>query len=124
MGISWIFVFVMLGSSSATAFSVGFESEQVCSAYAKGYMARPETVVERVRVAECVGLHTGQVVNFNPPVPITSADHYQLQDLPSNKIKACKDADGCYVLTHDELIGGLRAANNAGSRSQTGLQKK
>lgn len=124
MGISWIFVFVMMGSSSATAFSVGFESEQVCSAYAKGYISRPETIADRVRVAECVGLHNGQVVNFNPPVPITSTDHYQLQDLPSKKIKACKDASGCYVLTHDELIDGLRAANNAGTRSQINQQKK
>jgi hypothetical protein len=47
--------------------------------------------------------------------PITTRSIFDVKNLPSERVEAC--ANGCYVLTHAELIQGLRAAHEAGKRS-------
>ena len=70
--IDWIFILIALHGTSATADSVGFESESVCTAYARGALSRPEIQHADIQAAQCVSLRTGRHIDFRPPVPIVT----------------------------------------------------
>ena len=108
--IDWIFILIALHGTSATADSVGFESEGVCTAYARGALSRPEIQRADIQAAQCVSLRTGRHIDFRPPVPIVN---------PTLDIHG----EPIYVLTHDQLMSGLRSAHNAGRRTAL-LEKK
>ena len=108
--IDWIFILIALHGTSATTASVGFESESVCSAYAHGALSRPEIQHADVQAAQCVSLKSGRNIDFRPPVPIV-ATTLEIHGEP------------VYVLTHDQLMNGLRSAHNAGRRTAQ-LEKK
>ena len=63
--IEWVFLIIAIHGTSATAYSVGFESGAVCAAYALGVLQRPEIRQSEIQVAKCVSLHTGRQVDFN-----------------------------------------------------------
>ena len=109
--IDWIFILIALHGPSATADSVGFESESVCTAYAHGALSRPEIQRADIQAAQCVSLRTGRHIDFRPPVPIVT---------PTLEIRG----EPIYVLTHDQLMNGLRSAHNAGRRSAQQEQKQ
>ena len=102
--IDWIFVLIALHGTRATTVSIGFESESVCTAYARGALSRPEIQRADIQVAQCVSLRTGRHIDFRPPVPIVN---------PTLEIHG----EPIYVLTHDQLMNGLRSAHNAGCRT-------
>ena len=108
--IDWIFILIALHGTSATADSVGFESESVCTAYARGALSRPEIQRADIQAAQCVSLRTGRHIDFRPPVPIVT---------PTLEIHG----EPVYVLSHDQLMNGLRSAHNAGRRAVL-LEKK
>lgn len=114
--IDWTFVLIALHGTSATAVSVGFETESICIAYAKGALSRPALVAADIQTAQCVSLRTGRHIDFRPPPAIVHSP-VDSAELPRSERKRCGAARGCYVVTHDELISGLRAAHNAGRRS-------
>ena len=101
--IDWIFILIALHGTSATTASVGFESESVCTVYARGALSRPEIQRADVQAAQCVSLRTGRHIDFRAPVPIVT---------PTLEIHG----EPIYVLTHDQLMNGLRSAHNAGRR--------
>ena len=109
--IDWIFILIALHGTSATTASIGFESESVCSAYARGALSRPEIQRADIQVAQCVSLRTGRHIDFRPPVPIVN---------PTLEIHG----EPIYVLTHDQLMNGLRSAHNAGRRSAPQQKKQ
>ena len=109
--IDWIFILIALHGTSATANSIGFESESVCTAYARGALSRPEIQRADVQAAQCVSLRTGRHIDFRPPVPIVT---------PTLEIHG----EPIYVLTHDQLMNGLRSAHNAGRRTALREKKK
>ena len=109
--IDWIFILIALHGTSATADSVGFESESVCAAYARGALSRPEIQRADIQAAQCVSLRTGRHIDFHPPVPVVS---------PTLEIHG----EPIYVLTHDQLMNRLRSAHNAGRRSAQQEQKQ
>ena len=52
-----------------------------------------------------------------PATPINQEHRYSdLTNLPPERIRSCRA--GCYVLTFDELMAGLRAAREAGRRER------
>ena len=63
--ITWIFVFSAVAMGQGTAFSTGFQSQEACTSYARGYMSRPQT--KGVRTAEGIGLRNGKVIDFTKP---------------------------------------------------------
>ena len=107
--IDWIFILIALHGTSATTASIGFESEGVCTAYARGALSRPEIRRADIQAAQCVSLRTGRHIDFRPPVPIVT---------PTLEIHG----EPVYVLSHDQLMNGLRSAHNAGRR--TALREK
>lgn len=64
--VTWIFLYVALNGPHTKAFSVGFDSKEVCTAYAEGFKGK-QINAQGVRVAECVGLRTGEVVDYVKP---------------------------------------------------------
>lgn len=62
--ITWIFVLVVLHAGSANAGSVGFYSAESCVAYANAVLSRPDNKAAEIRVAECIGLRNGVVLEI------------------------------------------------------------
>lgn len=57
---SWLYIFVtLLSNGTATAYSVGFDSRETCVAYAEGHQPKGA-----VRIRECVGFRTGEIIDF------------------------------------------------------------
>lgn len=57
---TWVYLFVaLLPNAGATAYSVGFDNKETCVAYAQGH--DPQGTV---RIRECVGLRTGEIIDF------------------------------------------------------------
>ena len=109
--IDWIFILIALHGTSATAASVGFESDSVCTAYAHGSLSRPAIQRADVPLAPCISLRTGRHIDFRPPVPIVT---------PTLEIHG----EPVYVLSHDQLMNGLRSAHNAGRRTERQEKKQ
>ena len=107
--IDWIFILIALHGTSATTASIGFESEGVCTAYARGALSRPEIRRADIQAAQCVSLRTGRHIDFRPPVPIVT---------PTLEIHG----EPVYALPPDHLMYGLSSPHNAGRR--TALREK
>lgn len=49
--------------------------------------------------------------------PVSTRNLYDLDKIPVEKKLECKKLDGCFILTTEELLNGLRAAYVTGKKS-------
>jgi len=55
--------------------------------------------------------------------PVTTKSKFNLDAIPAAKRIECQQQGGCFVLTRSEMMGALKAANNAGRRAAAKEQK-
>lgn len=58
----WTFILVALTSGGTVAERVLFDTASHCVAYGQGYLSQPAMRGADVQIAQCVSLHSGEVV--------------------------------------------------------------